>query len=429
MPVSPATTRDPKTEEDALDERDHIAVSVRGAQIGGVAAGGGIGRGHRRRGIGDVAPALVRVFLSDQALHLRIAEARVVQMPDAVLEGDLLGLYHHVGQLRPAQRRRIVAPQQIHHGQDDESLGHRRLLQELVAPVVGAQGLHPLGELSLQIPFLDQSALGLYAGAHARRHVAAVEALPTVAGDGLQHPCQLRLPQQPPRRQILQRFTKISLDARPRGSPVLDGTGEGKVQREAVPGQGHGVGADLGQIHGAVPAVELQPTVHRSGDRDAQGPGGGNRVQAAFPECLDGGIAGGRAAGVERPDLSLILHMDEAEQVAAEAAGLVLDHGQDEPRGHCRIHGVAALLHDLEAGQGRQRMAGGNDALGAHDERARGLTITNFMCRLSHDSGFSRDSGDAGVLRLRFATLRTNGGKVSTTVRPERSEAKSKDAP
>ena len=173
---------------------------------------------------------------ADETPDFRVDETGIAQVADAVLEGDLLGLHHYVSQFGPAERLAVVASQQVHHGQDDEALGDRRLLQELVAPVVRAQGLHPLGEGSLQVPFLEESTAFPDAGAHARRHVAPIEAVAPVTDDGLQHPGQLRLPQQPSRCEILQPLTEVPVDVGRRGRHTVRWTARGTGRAENRPG-------------------------------------------------------------------------------------------------------------------------------------------------------------------------------------------------
>ena len=105
----------------------------------------------------------------------------------------------------------------------------------------------------------------------------------------------------------------------------------------------------------------------------------------------------GRAsARVEAVHVLALRVVDDREQVAADAVHRRLDDGEDRGRGDGGVDGVAALLQHLQAGGGRERLAGGDRAVACHHDRARRARV--------------RRGPVAGELR-------SQGGAASTIVR------------
>src|SRR5581483_1718712 len=305
--------------EYALDERDDVAVAVGGAEIRRVAAGRG-GADYRPRAIGNQPAALFRVRFGYQAADLRIAEPRIVEMIDAVLERELLRLDHHVDRLGRIHLRERIRFEQVQHLQHHESLRHGRLLIESKIVVRGAERLEPLGEVPAEVFFADNAAGGFQRSAYLSGQWAGIKTVAAFLCDRLDRLRQARLREHAAGRNAARALPIVAVNI---GSfRFFDALSQPSRDGKAVAAERDGVGGDALKVDRAVALVQCAPAVDRAGYSDAERSFRRYVRMAEAAIVFDAGFFRRRAARVQRLDLAGFLHVEEHEDVAAGAGGL-----------------------------------------------------------------------------------------------------------
>ena len=173
--------------EDAVDERDGVAVLVHHRQVDRVAVVGHAGGHFPRRPLRfDGGAPGGRVLLRDERLD---RDPHVLGVPEGCVpvgEGQLLGLDEAV-----EVRRRVVAKnreiavslEDVQHFEGHEPLGVRGDLEDLDAPVGGADGVHPGRVVRRQVVPGHEAALRFHEVVEGFGDLAAVEDVGPHRGD------------------------------------------------------------------------------------------------------------------------------------------------------------------------------------------------------------------------------------------------------
>ncbi len=128
------------------------------------------------------------------------------------------------------------------------------------------------------------------------------------------------------------------------------------------------------------------------------------------------GRAPGTAARVEPRQALRLRVVHDREQVSADPVHRRLDDGEDGGGGDRRVDRVAALAHHLQAGGGRQRLAGRDHRAARHHDRPRRPWIgCRAVARKLGGQGGLREQDDErrdgeGGSGLHFFGLGMNGG-------------------
>ena len=330
-----------------MDQRDRVAGLVDHGDVDRVAGQAAVGGNAVPRqgavGIHQRAP-FVGIGLGDQPFHRHVGEARVGEMAVAVVIGDLLGLHHEMHRVGPEERLfvQLEGLQQVQHLEHGEALGRRRRLVDRHVAIAALDRLAPARRLRLEVVQREEAVVGVGVAHQLARHLAVVEAVPAVAGDGLQRAREIRVLEdlvvlEEDRRrfrtlgQIIPRRRQPMREARRHRKAVAreaDGAFQAALQRQAAVGGVRHAPARDGAGHG-----------ERAGQRTAIG----HFVEAAPREGLDRAARGRAAAAVD------VAHgvgrgvVDQPEGVAADAGHVGIEDGERGTRRDRRIDGRAAV--------------------------------------------------------------------------------------
>ena len=168
----------------ALDEGDHVALRVGGAQIDRAAAGG-VTRFRQNRLVGDESAPLGGVLLAEQVLHPGLHVLGIGHIGLCVGKGQLDGLQNLVVGLWAIPLLRHRQPfQDIEGHEHGDAVAVGRDLPHPVALIVRRDGLHPLGVVIPEV-LLAEVTPGLPTKGHDLLHQRASVVALTVGG------CQL----------------------------------------------------------------------------------------------------------------------------------------------------------------------------------------------------------------------------------------------
>ena len=323
--------------------------------------------GAGRRAGGNELPPLARVLLGDQAADLGVAEAGIPEVVDAILEGELLGLNHGVNNLGLRHFFERIILDDIEHLEHQKALRNRRLLKQPVAPVSGGQRLEPLRMFSMEIFLGQDPALFLDRRAQARAQFPSVKDIASLFCDLLQRARQIPLHDHLAGTYISERLAIASIHVGVSAADFFDPCGQPAVERKSVPGERDGVGGEPPEFQAGESPVQLHPTVDRPGHRDAERSIAGDPGKTLLTKKIYGGLFRRWSAGIQRLDLIALSHVHQGEEISARPRCLRSHHRQGERSRQRRVHRVAAVLEDPDAGQGGQVMARRDHAVASHD--------------------------------------------------------------
>ena len=291
---------------------------------------------------------------------------RVGEVGVPVGEGQFLG-FHEAVQVRRrvvAQTRQVEPLEQVQHLEGHEPLRVRRDLEDLDAPVGGADRLHPERVVGGQVLAGHEAALRFHEFVDGVGDRAPVEDPRPLLGDAPEGACQVRRAED---LAVLRRPLAVHQVGRrrrrmppqfPRRRPPLLGDDLG--HREPLFGVGDRRCEEFAERPGAEARREFVPAVERPGDGYDERPAPRHPVEAPGAHRLRGGLRAGPPGGVqavEGPGLRLPV---EREQVAADPAHHRLHHIQHRGGGEGGVHRVPAVAQDQQSGGGGQRLAGGD---------------------------------------------------------------------
>ena len=184
----------------ALDERDHVTLSVGRAQVDSVAV---IDRwmsrviGPARAGQIDELAAPGGIVLRDQPFHRHLGEGRISVEFRAVLEHQLFGLDHHMkrgGALEP-HRAQVESLEDVQHLQRGDALAVGREFINVVPAIISGNRLDPRRGMVLEIGLAEPAAVGAHEAVNLVRDLAAIKGIATPVGQQLIGMGERRIPE------------------------------------------------------------------------------------------------------------------------------------------------------------------------------------------------------------------------------------------
>ena len=329
----------------------------------------------------------------------------------AVHERDAFGFSEEVqivGAVVP-QRGDVVALEDVQHLERHEPLRIRRQLVDVVAPISGADRLDPVGAMCREVGHREKPVPLLDVGDESRTYGSAIEHVRTAAGDLLQRPREIGVPED------LARFRGAALGK--------EDPGRGRILRHPPRAIDPLVRDDLRHRETVARVADRRRKGARQGDgavlleqRDPPGERTrhGDRVRALAwhpRHALRNERVGvcartGPAARIQAAQRLRLRVVHDRQDVTADARHGGLDDREHGSRGHCGIDRVAARLQHLQPGGGGKRLTRGNHAVAGDDGRtrpafvARGAVTRELRGGECHGGGRheSEDNGMAHVI-------------------------------
>ena len=220
MPVSPATIARAERVEDAVDERDGVAVLVDDGEVGGVGARPDLAVGRRIDGLVriDQRPPRRRVVLRQQLLHRHLRERGVGDVAVAIRKGNLRRLDQRVVVALglALERRQVDGLENVQQQERRQTLSVRRQLVERVSAIGRRDRLDPLRLLRGEVLHREESAV-LLAVVHDRAaDLAAIEGVAPAFGQRAERPREVLLDED--RARLAGRRRRPGTSPRPRRS-------------------------------------------------------------------------------------------------------------------------------------------------------------------------------------------------------------------
>ena len=385
--------------EERLNQRHDVALAVGDGQVDGVAkvAAGqvlvdprrlrrGAGEPHRlvirrrTRGIDLLAPQRGVLFGDERLDDARRNGAGIGQIRRPIGERDPLRLDHQV-----QIRRRIVSErfeveplQDVQHLERAEAL---RIWSELVhgvAAIVGRDRIEPFRGVVGEVARVEQAVALLHVGRNGRGDRALVERVASAACDLFERRREMRVGED------LAGLGRVAVGKERRRRDRIGAQLPLAVMPLAADDLGHGVPVSrvldrrrdrARERDRAVRRQQRRPAVDDAGHAHRQHAGPWNRRQIARREDVGRGGICRSPARVQHVQLPAFRVVHDGEQIAADAVHRRLDDGEHGGRRNRGVDGVAAVLQHLEAGGGGERLARGDHAAAAHDDRPRGARV------------------------------------------------------
>ncbi len=374
---------------DALDQRHAVPRGV-GRDAGDrVAAFDPGGRGTRRGAIHRDAPSAVpEVGRVEETPERHGDTLRIGEPAVTVAEGELRGLDREVdvvGRLGRAGPD-VDALEDPQHRQRDQPLAGRRDRGRDAPAIRHRRRLGPARPVAGEIGRAERASDRLARVPDLGRQLPFVEGAPALAGEPLERARQAGLGERPPRRGR-RALLEVGRAERREGGLVRPEQ-VGRARRDARLARRHGdaVGGvpDRGLEEIAprdrraeallAEAVGRPEAVGRAGHGErGQRPAGRDRREPVTAVQLRSGARRGRARGLEGGEARGPRVPAQPEAVAAEPRHVRVHDGQRRADGHRGVDRGAAAEEHLEAGDGGERMGGGDDPAAPEGGRPAGL--------------------------------------------------------
>ena len=361
----------------ALNEGDHVALLVGGAEIHRVPAGR-VSGGGVEGGFSDQRPAAGGIAVRQQIADLGAHIPGVGHIGLGIDEGQLHGLNHFVIGVSAVPWAQLHALEDVQGHQGGDTVAVGRHLEHVIALVVDGDGVHPQGRVVFKIR-PGEVAAGLPGKGHNPLHqFAPIIALAVRGGQTLQGIGIVRQAEQLPG---TVGFAILGEVSQPGGEhcrllfcrcfEALRLTHPQPVHvqghREALPGVLDGRSHQFRHGQAAEAAAQRRPGGGSAGHHGGQ-PAVYRHLLIAHgphPVCRQG--HGGHTGAVEPVQLFVLRTPDQGEAVAAQTVAGGLHQGKGHRHGDGGVHGVAAPLHGVNAHLGGQGHTGAGHALAGKD--------------------------------------------------------------
>ena len=291
-----------------------------------------------------------------------------------------------------SERLQIEAFENVQHLQRGDALRVRRELEHVVAAIGRGDRIEPVRRVSAEVRFGQQPVAAFHVLGDRPRDRTAVERVAATLRDRLQRCRQPRIREdlagrrRPAARKERSRRGGV---ARQRGLGTLPLHGNDLAHREAIPRISDRRLQRLCERDRAVLREQLAPAVHDAGDAHGQLSTVRDVVELAPPELVRRRGRRGAAARVQCAYGAGLRIVNQREQVAAQPVHRRFDDGQDGRGRDRRVDRVASLLEHPQPGGRRQRLAGCDEAVPGHHDRAcgarvRGRTIAGQLAARKH---------------------------------------------
>src|SRR5262245_11302898 len=401
---------DPRPElvVEALDERDSVAVGIRGDDGDGIALDGPAGK-RRRRARSDTAAPLSQARRVEAVLDRHGHQRGIRQVAIAILEGELGRLDGEVNVLVLGSGRDVEALEQGQDGQCGETLCGWRKARRLAAAIGHRKRRDPVGTVRVEIAGGQRAARLAGGPRDAAGQIPPVELLRATRGDQFQSLREVGLGKAlpgeaigvedwPQRAPDLVGSRRAEERRRRRGHPPLARRWRKSLARvpdggfeQLAPGNGRG------HAVGAV-AMRVPPARYRARGREGRRPParGDDRAmaRAVVVEIDAARRSAGRVEGEERPRPSV---EDHPEAVAANSVHVRIHDGDGGRGGHGGVDRVPAAREDGLSGLrrevvGREHEAANIARLGPASGSAHAAMIAPCYYRLMPDASTDLDT-------------------------------------
>ena len=372
----------------ALDERDHVALAVSGAEIDGAAAVR-VARPRLQRAVGDERAARGEIGGIQQLADLSFHIARVGDVGPRVGKGQLDGLHHLVIVLGAlALFRHGHAVQDAERHEHRNAVAVRRDLTGRIAAVFLRDGLDPFGAIIAEVVLAEVPAGRAGERDDPLHQRAAVIALAVRRGEGAQRRGVVRKAEQ------LTRAVGRAVRLHKALPPVFVRRGVlrhrlGNAAAVALPlprdvhrhgiallGIGNGGREQLSERLRAEAAVQLRPARGCAGHHRRQPSGLRHLCIAHRTDLLRAQRHRRDTAGVEAVEPFVPLDPHERKAVRAEAVAGRLEQRHSRGHRHSGVHGVAAGFHHVQSDLCAERHRRAGDGIfGVDDIAPRGIAV------------------------------------------------------